>query len=158
MHPNIRISLFVIQLAVAWSLCSCLDNRVFDESMRIEKGVWKADNIASFSVVITDTIALYDFYVDVRNDISYKFSNLYLFLRTDFPDGRVTRDTIECILATYEGKWLGSGIGSVRSSRFLFQKGMRFKIPGTYWFAFEQAMRVPDLEGIRDFGIRIDKE
>jgi len=158
MYRHLTTILYVIPFILACFLCSCRDNRIFEENIKIEHGVWKADNIASFSVVITDTNALYDFYVNVRNDISYKFSNLYLFLRTDLPGRRVVRDTIECILAGYEGKWLGSGIGSIRSSKFLFQKGIRFPIPGTYRFDFGQAMRVEDLSGIRDFGIRIEKE
>jgi len=158
MTPTPRIYLFLLS-GILFTLCtSCEDNRVFEESKEIEDGIWRADNIAAFSAVITDTISLYDMYLDVRNDINYPFSNLYLFLKTTFPGGQVTRDTIECILAGYDGKWLGSGAGSIRSNRFLFQQGMRFPMEGTYLFELEQAMRVSELEGIRDVGICIDKK
>lgn len=123
----------------------------------MDHGTWNSDTMVSFSVAIIDTMSLYDLYLDVRNDPGYPFCNLFLFLHSEFPDGRVTSDTIECLLASPDGKWLGSGIGSIRTSRFLFQKGIRFRDPGTYRFVFEQAMRVHDLQGIRDFGIRIDK-
>ena len=136
---------------------SCTDQRFFEESVKIDDGQWSSDNILTFSTVITDTVSRYDFYLDVRNDISYPYSNLYLFLKTIFPNGQVTRDTIECMLAGYDGKWLGSGAGSVRFNRFLFQQGMPFHICGTYRFELEQAMRIEELKGIRDIGIRIDK-
>ena len=137
---------------------SCNHNRFFEESVKIEDGIWRSDNIVTFSAVITDTIAVYNMYLDVRNDISYPFSNLYLFLKTEFPNGQIAKDTIECMLASYDGKWLGSGIGSVRFNRFLFQQGISFRMSGTYRFELEQAMRVTELNGIRDIGIRIDKE
>ena len=138
-------------------LSSCDDRRFFEESIKIDNGRWRSDNILPFSVVITDTSTTYNVYLDVRNDISYPFSNLYLFLKTLHPNGQVTRDTIECTLAGYDGKWLGSGSGSVRFNRFLFQRGMRFRIPGTYLLELEQAMRTEELPGIRDIGLRIDK-
>lgn len=138
-------------------LTACDGTRIFEESKKIVDGVWRSDNILPFSAVISDTQSLYNFYLDVRNDITYSYSNLYLFMKTVFPDGQVTTDTIECTLAGYDGKWLGSGSGSVRFNRFLFQQNMRFPITGTYLFEVEQAMRVEDLKGILDIGIRIDK-
>jgi len=149
-----------LPLAMMFSILfiSCDHNRFFEESVKIDNGIWKSDNIVAFSVVITDTITVYDMYLDVRNDINYPYSNLYLFLKTEFPNGQVAQDTIECILASYDGKWLGSGMGSVRFNRFLFQEGISFRTAGSYRFELEQAMRVVELKGIRDIGIRIDKE
>jgi gliding motility-associated lipoprotein GldH len=61
-------------------------------------------------------------------------------------------------LADYDGKWLGSGISDVKFNRFLFQKGVRFPQKGRYFFEIEQAMRVKDLKGIVDIGIRLEKQ
>jgi gliding motility-associated lipoprotein GldH len=74
------------------------------------------------------------------------------------PDGQMSRDTAELTLADYDGRWLGSGMGSVKFSHFLFQKDVRFKQAGTYRFVFEQAMRVNELNGINDIGLRIEKQ
>lgn len=139
-------------------LTACNDNRVFEASKKIDQGKWRSDNILDFSTVLSDTLCGYTIYIDVRNDISYSYSNLYLFLHTLFPNGLIARDTIECMLAGYDGKWLGSGSGSVRFNRFLFQKGIRFPVSGEYRFELEQAMRVEELDGILDIGIRIDRD
>ncbi|NQV01302.1 MAG: gliding motility lipoprotein GldH [Bacteroidia bacterium] len=155
LFSRIESLLFTVPLLVLF--ISCEDQRFFEESVKIDDGEWRSDNILAFSTVISDTLSKYTFYLDVRNDISYSFSNLYLFMNTIFPNGQITRDTIECMLAEYNGKWLGSGTGSVRFNRFLFQQQIPFPISGTYRFELEQAMRVEQLKGILDIGIRIDK-
>jgi gliding motility-associated lipoprotein GldH len=111
-----------------------------------------------FDVEIKDVQSTYNYYINIRNNGDYPFSNLYLFLQTTFPDGKMARDTIECMLADYNGKWLGSGITSVKFNRLLFQKGVRFPQKGKYVFELEQAMRVKDLKGISDIGIKLEKE
>ena len=157
MRLSILTYLFLTGM-LSFLFISCNQNRFVEVSTKIDDGIWTSDNIVTFSVVITDTVAVYDMYLDVRNDISYPYSNLYLFLKTEFPTGQVTQDTIECMLAGFDGKWLGSGMGSVRFNRFLFQEGISFRTAGSYRFELEQAMRVDELKGIRDIGIRIDKE
>ena len=88
--------------------------------------------------------------------MNYPFANIIMFLDTRFPDGRIARDTVECQLADYDGRWLGTGAGSIKYNRFLFQKGVRFMQKGQYSFTFEQAMRMNDLYGIRDVGLEIE--
>ncbi len=152
-----RLTSFILLLLVLLSGSSCDSHRFFEENKKIEGGIWDVHNRISFPIVIQDTASRYDFYLNVRNDLKYPYSNLYLFLDTRFPDNRVARDTIECQLAAYDGRWLGKGIGSVRFSRFLFQQGVRFREKGTYVFEVEQGMRVSKLTGIRDIGIRVEK-
>jgi gliding motility-associated lipoprotein GldH len=143
-------SLLVIQ--------SCDSKRFFEENKKIEKRLWNSKDKAIFNVTITDIFARYNFYFNVRNGGDYPYSNIYLFLKTVFPDGRIALDTSECQLADYDGKWLGSGISDVKFNRFLFQKGVRFPQKGQYIFEVEQAMRVNDLKGITDIGIRLEKQ
>ena len=149
------LALFIVSLLV---MGSCDSKRFFEENKRIENSVWNNKEKATFKVTITDILARYNFYFNLRNGGDYPYSNIYLFLKTVFPDGRIARDTIECQLADYDGKWLGSGISDVKFNRFLFQKGIRFPQKGQYVFEVEQAMRIEDLKGIRDIGIRLEKQ
>jgi gliding motility-associated lipoprotein GldH len=135
---------------------SCNSHRWYRETRRIPDGNWKTSEKVSFTVNIPDTSRLYSLFISIRNDVNYPFANIFLFLDTRFPDGRNTRDTVECQLADYDGRWLGSGTGSIRYSRFLFQKGVKFKQKGDYLFTFEQAMRTGELKGIRDLGFEIE--
>jgi gliding motility-associated lipoprotein GldH len=80
---------------------------------------------------------------------------LYLFLQTRFPNGNVSRDTLEIVLANAEGKWLGKGWGDIREDHVLLRKQLRFPLGGTYAFSVWQAMRQDTLKGIQDIGIQI---
>jgi gliding motility-associated lipoprotein GldH len=139
-------------------MASCDSKRFFEENKTIETGVWLNTKAPSFTVNITDTLARYDLYLNVRNDGVYPYSNLYLFIHTTLPGGKTATDTVECQLADPDGKWRGSGLGNLKFNRFLFQRAMVFPHKGIYRFELEQAMRVKELKGIRDVGIRIEKQ
>jgi gliding motility-associated lipoprotein GldH len=157
MHLNRNLSfLYLVFLVI--SLVSCDSKRFYEENKSIENGVWLNTNFPTFKVNITDTLARYNLYLNVRNDGTYPYSNVYFFIHTVLPNGRAATDTVECQLADPDGKWRGSGLGSLKFNRFLFQRMMAFPRKGSYRFELEQAMRVKELKGIRDVGIRIEKQ
>ena len=153
-----EVSLSFLVIFTFLVILSCDSKRFYEENKSIENSVWNSKDKAIFNVTITDILTHYNFYFNLRNGGDYPYSNIYLFLKTVFPDGRIARDTIECQLADYDGKWLRSGISDVKFNRFLFQKGVRFPQKGQYIFEVEQAMRVNDLKGITDIGIRLEKQ
>jgi len=157
MARNLRMNIGVLVFLVT-TLISCDSNRIYEEHIAIPKGIWSSGNRALFNVTISDLTARYNVYMNVRNGPEYAYSNLFLFLNTTTPDGKTARDTVELTLADFDGRWLGSGMGSVKFSRFLFRKGVKFQQQGAYRFSLEQAMRVPDLTGIYDIGLRIERE
>lgn len=158
MKPKPVYTHILLMLLFASLVAACDRSRVFEENRAIEKGIWNNTVKVPFEATIADTNLAYNVYLNVRNSLDYPYSNLYLFLETRFPDGRIARDTIDCMLADYDGRWLGSGMGSLRYNRYLFQQGVRFPEKGNYRFELEQAMRLNDLTGIHDIGIRIEKE
>ncbi len=113
------------------------------------------DYAAKFDVEVTDTVSLFDFYINLRNTVDYKYSNFYLFLNTTLPDGMAARDTIELMLADRSGKWLGKGFGKYRDNQMLVRAGLQFPMAGNYVFEIEHAMRDTLLTGIGSVGIRI---
>ena len=152
-----KASKLVIFIGIIVVVAACGRSSLYDEQMAIPREGWYQDNLAKFEVLIDDTIQGYDFFLNVRNNVEYRYSNLYLFMITKFPNGNVTRDTLECILATPEGKWLGKGWGAVKESSLLLSPNMRFPLKGKYEFLFQQAMRTDTLKNIRNIGIRIVK-
>lgn len=140
-------------------LISCDSNKVFDQYMEVENATWKRENIAKFSVDIKDTTAAHNLYINVRNKGNYPYSNLYLFIKIEGPDGNFSVDTVNCILADKSGKWLGKGIGDLWDVQVPYIGGFKFAKSGEYQFSFEQAMRVENgLEGITDIGLRIERK
>jgi gliding motility-associated lipoprotein GldH len=152
----LKTILFPISLLLLISACD--SKRVFEENREIPNGIWNAANLARFEVQITDTITPHNFYLNVRNTGAFAYSNLYLFLETEFPDKVYAMDTVECILADNSGRWLGEGSGDIWDNQILFKKGVRFRKAGKYVFSLQQAMRVEQLPMIMDVGIRIEKQ
>ncbi|MFO8128994.1 MAG: gliding motility lipoprotein GldH [Bacteroidales bacterium] len=146
----------LVIIVYAMVMASCNSPGICDESYPVPEKGWHKDSIFTFPVEINDTLALYNFYLNIRNNTDYSYSNIYLFLNTKFPGGHATRDTIEIFLADPKGNWLGSGIGKIRDNQVLLRKNLRFPEKGKYIFGIEQAMRQDVLHGIEDVGLRID--
>lgn len=150
-----KIKPFAVLVAFTVVFASCNTNTVFTQSITLPTGGWYKNNEVVFNVKIKDTLINYSFNLNIRNTNKYRFNNLYLFLTTKFPNGNVSRDTIECILANKEGKWLGKGWGSVKENDILLKSDLRFPLSGNYKFLIQQAMRVDTLKGIENIGLSI---
>ena len=155
MNTLLRTGLFLMALV---SIAACQPKSLFDGNKSFPDHVWKSGQIIRFDVPLNDTYSSCKFYLNLRHSTSYRYSNIFLFINTTFPDGKEARDTVECILAEPSGKWLGKGISNIRDNQVLLRRGIRFQQQGVYIFEIEQAMREPELEGIMDVGLRIVKE
>lgn len=151
------IILILAALPLLLALPSCDRNMVFEEYRTVEGTTWNSQDIMKFNVSITDVKPVYNFYINVRVGSDYRFANLFLFMKTLYPAGKVSVDTVECFLADVDGRWLGERSGSSIDNRILMRKNLKFNEPGLYSFEFEQAMRDTALQNIEDFGIRIEK-
>lgn len=143
--------------AVLFILTGCDSNRLFEENLAVKDHEWYVESSLEFLVPVTDTASLYNVFVNVRNAGYYRYSNLYLFINTTLPGGQLQRDTLECILAAPDGRWLGDGLGDIWDNRVLFKRNVKFPVEGEYKFELIQAMRVNPLPGIMDAGIRIER-
>lgn len=148
----------IFAIIAAFVMSSCSSRMMYDESVVIPEAKWDNKNVPYFDVKVEDTISVYSFALNVRHMENYRYSNLYIFLHTTFPNGNVTHDTIECTLAYPDGSWVGKGSGSMRSDKILLNPNLRFPLGGVYHFEIEQAMRDDILKGIADIGISIEKQ
>jgi len=148
----IRLLVIVVLLTGA-----CNGGVVYEKNDHIPGNEWNRYHIPVFEADITDTVNLHNLFVNLRNTGEYPMSNLFLFISASAPGGAYTRDTLELILAEPSGKWKGRGFGSVWQNRFYYRQNIRFPEKGIYTFKVEQAMRIDDLPGILDIGLRIEK-
>jgi gliding motility-associated lipoprotein GldH len=136
-------------------LAGCDEKRVYDQSLPLEGGSWPAVEALHFEFDMEDTVALHNLYINLRNGEEYQYSNLFLFVELEFPNGKKSVDTLECPLADAFGNWYGSGLGSVYDQRILYRSRVQFPIRGHYRVNIFQAMREDELQGIHDVGFRI---
>lgn len=155
---KLNYSLWTFIAVVLFLFASCDTTKFFDQSVSIPNDKWPAGQEMVFKVEIEDTVSAYRFYINVRNSTSYRYSNIYFFLTTEFPGGGMSRDTIECVLADKNGDWLGRGTGRYRDNRIFIRENIRFPMKGTYNIRLNQAMREEELKGISEAGIRLEKQ
>ena len=134
---------------------SCDRGVIYDEYVGTDGG-WKWQDAKEFKVEVSDTLSLHNIYVQVRHSVEYPLSNLYMFVHVKGPTGQHRKDTVNMILAEPGGEWTGRGTGKLRELQLLFRKQTQFRLPGTYTFTLEQAMRNPTLP-VTDLGIRIER-
>ena len=148
----------VLYIVIAFLLVSCGRSKLYDKSVVFPDAKWDNENLARFDVSVDDTLADYTFYLNIRHLENYRYSNLFIFMHTKFPNGNITHDTIECTFALPDGRWIGKGSGTFRSAKIMLNPALRFPLRGDYHFELEQAMREKELKGIADIGICFEKQ
>lgn len=145
-------------LILAAMIMACQNAVLYQNQKPVPSDGWLYTDSVRFDVSIRDTVSLHKIYLDVRNTTDYKYSNLFLFLDIELPDGRIFRDTLECKLADRRGQWTGRGFGAMRFNRFIFRDDVWFPVAGNYSFRVTHGMRDESLPGLADVGIRIEKK
>jgi gliding motility-associated lipoprotein GldH len=140
-----------------WFFAACDSTRIFEDNQTIENSIWNANKPVVFGVDINDTLTPFNFYFNIRHAEAYPFSNLYVFLNTKFPNGKMARDTVELMLQNADGKWAGSGLGDIWDNQIRFKQNLRFPMKGHYEFSVIQDMQMENLPAIMEVGMRIEK-
>ena len=138
-------------------LAACDTHSVFDKYKPINKGIWNKDSIVVFDVPIIDTVQNHNLFINVRNNVDYRYSNLWLFVTIEQPGGQAVKDTFEMVLADPAGKWLGEGFGGLKTQQTVYRRNVFFPHSGDYTIRLQQGMRTEELKGITDVGFRVEK-
>lgn len=155
---QIKARLFIVPvLLFVLFFSSCDRNRIFEENKKIPGEGWSSSNVIKLDVDIANIDIPTNFYINVRNADGYPYNNLFLFIKTTFPNGKMSNDTLECVLADENGKWLGTGMGDIYDNQIPFKKNVRFPIAGKYIFEIQHGMRTDVIPLIMDVGLRIEK-
>jgi gliding motility-associated lipoprotein GldH len=136
---------------------SCRKDLVYSKYIKFENDEWKRADTAKFELDIQDTNPLYNLYLNIRHADGYPFNNLYVFVQTRYPDGTLTQDTLEIILADSKGKWQGEGLGDIFDFSAPLKQNFKFVQNGKYNIRFIQAMRTDPLPLLMEIGIELKK-
>ena len=150
-------NLLSLILISALLMISCNSNIVYTDSFSMEENVWQLTSIPVYNVAVADTVSANDIFFSVRTGSSYPFRNIFLFVTTTSPDGKSITDTLEYQLADEKGRWLGKGLGDINELRLPYKTNVSFPVTGTYQIRVQHGMRVEDLKGVYDFGLRVEK-
>ncbi len=159
LRPHISSYLKVLYAVIfIFTTAACNADLVFEKNQNIPGDAWSRHFIPVFELEVADTLNPHDLMINLRNTGQYPKSNLFLFISATSPTGAFTRDTLELVLAGPSGRWNGKGFGNVWQNRFFYRQNVRFPEKGKYVFRIEQAMRIDELPGILDVGLRVEKK
>jgi gliding motility-associated lipoprotein GldH len=155
--------LFIL-LILSLSIASCNDTTVFDVYKPISKSQWHKDSIINFTFNPIDTLSKNNVYINLRNNIDYEYSNLYIIVGIDFPNNNKVIDTLEYEMTDAEGKFLGTGFTDLKENKLEYKANVIFPTTGSYTISVQHAMRkngevngIDLLDGITDVGLQIEK-
>ncbi|MAU14779.1 MAG: gliding motility lipoprotein GldH [Muricauda sp.] len=155
---------FLFMLIAVLSLSSCNEMLVYSDYQPIKEGKWRMDEGVDFQFSELDSTQTYNMFINIRNDDSFAFSNLFLITELEYPGGTTVKDTLEYRMADPSGQWLGKGLGSVKENKLWFKENIDFPNSGVYKVNISHAMRkngdvegLHVLEGITDVGLEIEK-
>jgi gliding motility-associated lipoprotein GldH len=155
MKQTAFLAIFLMLLTAA--LPSCDSARIFDQYQKIPGAAWHKDSLIHFHIPVTDTLQKQNLLIQIRNETTYQYSNLWLFIEITQPGGKVVRDTFEVALAEPSGRWLGDGFGGIKTLQTRYRSNFWFPVAGDYSISLQHGMREEILKGIHDVGIRIEK-
>jgi gliding motility-associated lipoprotein GldH len=138
-------------------LLSCNSNVVYTESRVMPEKTWKLLDVPGFKIAVSDTVNSNSVFFTIRTGSSYPFRNIYLFVTAISPDGKKITDTLQYNLADEKGNWYGKGFGDIHELKLPYKSNVYFPLKGTYQFKIQHGMRIEDLKGVYDFGLRIEK-
>lgn len=141
-------------------LSSCGSDHVYREYVDFEDRIWLASDGARFSFEISDTVATYNVYCNLRNSTHYPWSRVFVnFTLTDtlgneFQEKLVT----EFLFDPKTGKPFGkSGLGDLYDHQIGVLLNYKFPRAGVYEAMLDQSMRTDSLKGILSIGLAIEK-
>jgi len=139
--------------------CSCQKNSYYQNVKPISQSGWKVDQ----KVYFRDTLMPSDpehfhLEIELRHNTLYPYQNIWLYIETKCSDGTARTDSINWTLAEPNGKWLGTGWGSLYNSSYRLPDIKVRKTAGKRrWFSIDiqHGMKDKILNGIENVGIKI---
>ncbi len=148
-------NILFIGLLLFFGACQKADT-IYEKNYKIT-GTWNKDSCLLFTPEIKDSLSPYNLIISVKHNHMYPNSNLWLFMATRSPAGKLHVDTMECILANEHGQWYGNGRGDSKSLRLPYRLNTGFHEVGVYTFSLQQGMRYDELPAIEQIGFSIEK-
>lgn len=150
-----RHSLFILLLPLA-ILFSCAEKPFYEKSYSFEGREWKQNVKLVYEVDFYDVSKPYDFTLFLRTSTDYKYNNLWLFMKTETPDGTTAREPFEIKITNPDGSWIGEKSGSIVTTPLYF-RSRKMPLKGKYTFTLEQGITQSTIDEVHDLTLMINE-
>ncbi len=148
---------FALALWGCISLWGCGPDYVYQSEKEIAKAVWAYRDSAVFEFDIQDTTKLYNLYLDLAAQPAFATENLYVRLRTTFPDGKRLALPKSFDVFDKQGKIMGKSSSGAYKQHIMLQENTFFNQLGKYRIVVEQFMRQDSVAGIATIGLAVER-
>lgn len=133
---------------------SCTEQPMYEKVYSFDNKRWDQDVKPVYKVKVDDIDQEYDFTLTLRTTTDYKYSNLWVFMKTETPDGMVERKPFEIIVANPDGSWVGNKTGTIVETPLYFRR-RKLPVRGEYTFTIEQGITQSEIDEVLDLGFRV---
>jgi gliding motility-associated lipoprotein GldH len=134
---------------------SCGPKTIYKETKLIPNGSWPKGSPVVFDIDIKDTTSKYDIILSVDAKEDFRYTNLYVSVKTTFPNNTSSDDIVSLELSKSNGDSNGKCSSGSCSVPILFQHNINFAQLGKYVIAIDQHSREKMIEGIEQFELKI---
>ena len=155
----------VLSVLLFFMITACVEAPYYADQVDFKGEVWSKDTEAVFNIPVTDSLMVYDFFIHLRNNNDYPFSNIFLITQLDSPKGQRIVDTLEYEMTDSAGRWLGKGVTDIKESSLYFKEDFQFESSGLHRLVIRQSVRrlgednvMDPLDGIVSVGISLEEK
>lgn len=134
---------------------SCSERLHYDHTIGFANSTWSYDAPALFEFDIQENSDKFNLFLDIDHSTDYPFENLYLRIKTEFPDQRIALDTLSIELVSNKGSWVGECGSKDCDLKVFLQEKIKFKDSGLHKISIEQFTRESELKGIKSIAFSV---
>lgn len=146
-----------VTLALWFGATGCQTQHDFKQSVAFPDAQWHQHKAAAFDYQVTQPAAYYTISFALTHGRTYPYSNIWLFVEIQAPNGNTQRDTVEFALADDHGKWYGKKNGDLWQYLLHYKPQVAFPETGKYTFRLIQGMRNETLTDVQQIDLIIDQ-
>jgi gliding motility-associated lipoprotein GldH len=137
---------------------SCQRKSYYHQSKTVSDLGWSINQVLGFNDSLSsDVPEVVHFEINLRHTNLYPYQNIWLYVHTKSSDGTTRMDSINLKLIEPNGRWLGSGWGSLYDISYRLPDLTIKKTNPKRWFKIDiqHGLRDNQLPGVEDIGIRL---
>lgn len=145
-----------VSLILALFVVGCSSSSVYEKFHDFKENKWNQRVKPSFTVDIQDTSKVYNFIFTLRTTTEFKYSNLWIYLNTETPDGQKVREPYEIKITDPNGAWIGKKTGTIVENTICFNN-KKMPLSGKYIFVLEQGITDSLIDEVIDIGLIVEQ-
>ena len=142
-----RLTNTIVYFIILMLFIGCSEKPVFAKKINIE-GDWTYSKELSYAIEIDQLDDTYDLILSLTYGTDFAYQNIYVKIKTQYPNGKEIKDVLSLNLTNGSGLFLGDCSSSRCVIDLLLQENFKFTEKGKYEITIIQNGREENLEDV----------